>query len=499
VIAPSDWLFRESQASVALGRASITLWAVAVAVPVAVACADDVWVASWGSVPAGCVNLEPMVWLPGDYRPGVPGDAVDGEELAKQLKSRKPGRRALLANRYCHSFWGYRPDLVQGADKGHFPGPWADSVLPEINKDWPQILRIVQACGGSVDYLICDFEEWGRFTTWNMSESQIDAVRGDPRWKSSRLGTPSMAELAAGLDGLSAAQIKDPRGDAYLVWNYAAGRVTAAYMNTAIWDPAIHAFPRIVGSNYRGWSTPKDPPPCGNGHLQPDDNVFGNAISPSLYGEVESLTSRFIDPANPTTVVRQPREGAIPYSRGPWQSFLLAHQQARAAVRGGSGRIFLPWVAHASYDGTPIGRRFVGFPEDLRCYDEHIRHLVVLGAPALLWWRNPTDHPEADAVRLDQLITDSNQACLGRVASPVTAEPISFLSDIVISGARRRDGRYVWRVSMSPRVSGLIDAATGADIAVPKGSLGVWIVTDSSSVPQISVRLGPEAETGRGR
>ena len=460
-----------------------------------VAAAEAVWVASWGSVPSGCRNLEPMVWLPGDFRPGIRGDSVDGEALAQRLNQRMPGRRVLLVNRYCHSFWGYKGDLIPDAAGGQFTGPWADSVIPEINKDWPQILRIVQACGGNIDYLICDFEEWGRFTTWNLSEPQIAAIQGDPRWRLSHLGSPAMSELMAGLGRLSASEIKDSRADAYLTWNYAVGRTTMAYMNEAIWVPALKAFPKLVGSNYRGWITPTPAPPCGNGHLQPDDNVFGNAVSPSLYGEVETLISRYIDPRNPTTVIRQPCAGSIPFSRGPWQSFLLAHQQARAAVLGGRGKPFLPWIAHPSYDGTPSGKGLVGFPTDLRCYDEHIRHLVLLGAPMLLWWRNPTDHPETDANRLNQLISDANVICHGRVSEPTTLAPISFLSDYVISGARRRDGKWIWRLSISPRVTEVIDAGTRLRVLIPDGSLGTWIVTDSASVPNVEVRLGPEPKS----
>lgn len=448
-----------------------------------------VWAASWGSVPTGCSNLEPMVWLPGEFHPGASSESVDGEALARQLMQHPRGRRVLLVNRYCHSFWGYQPDLIKGDLVAPLAGPWADSVLPEITKDWPQILRIVKACGGTIDYLACDFEEWGNFTTWNLTDAQITAIRSDSRWSLSHFGAPSMREMMSSFSELSASDIKDARQDAYLRWNYAIGRTTVAYMNKAVWSPAVTAFPSVIGSNYRGWTTPPDPAPCGNGHLQPEDNVLGNAVSPSLYGEIESLVSRYIDPINPTLMIRQPVAGAVAFTRGPWQSFLVAQQQARAAVRGSRGRPFLPWVAHASYDGTPSGKGFVGFPVDLRCYDEHIRHTILLGAQVLLWWRNPTDHPEPDAYRLNQIISDSNEHCLGRILKPVSLESVSFLAHSVLSGAQRVDGKWIWRISVSPRVYEVKDAKTGERIEIPQGTLGVWKMTDTADPPNIVVKV----------
>jgi hypothetical protein len=470
---------------VAVERSLRTLVVAAVLGLTGVSLADDLWAASWGSVPANCPNLEPMVWLPGTFRAG--GDSVDPEALAALLKKRRQGRRVLLMNRYCHSFWGYREDLVSVDGVRSIPGPWADAAMADIAKDWPQILRMTKVCGGSLDYLVADFEEWGKFTSWNLNETEVEAIRRDRRWNCDSLGAPSMQAMTPELAGVSSAAVIDPNGNHYLVWNKAIGRTTAAYMNRAVWQPAVNEYPRLIGSNYRGWRTPLDPAPCGNGHLQPDDNVFGNAVSPSLYGEVETLVSRFIDPRHPESIVRTELLGAVRFSRGPWQSLLVAQQQARSAVRGAEGRPFLPWIAHASYDGTPSNRGFVGFPQDLRCYDEHVRHLAVLGAGPILWWRNPTENPEPDAIRLDRLLSDVNANCLGKVIRPVSTEAISFLSDIVVTGALRRDGKYVWRISASPKVREVSIGVDRRRVQLSADSLGLWYLTDTATPPTVSV------------
>ncbi|MFM8874192.1 MAG: hypothetical protein ACKOJI_12770, partial [Phycisphaerales bacterium] len=69
---------------------------------------SPIWVAAWGSVDGDYPNIASMVTLPGDFRPGQPGESVNAEELAAKLKARPAGRRAVLLLRYCHSFWGHR-------------------------------------------------------------------------------------------------------------------------------------------------------------------------------------------------------------------------------------------------------------------------------------------------------------------------------------------------------------------------------------------------------
>jgi hypothetical protein len=252
------------------------------------------------------------------------------------------------------------------------------------------------------------------------------------------------------------------------------GRITAAAMNEAIWKPAVGVFPSIAGSNYQGFRSTDRPAPDGNGHLQPSDNVFGNAASPSLYGEVERpimdslvVADRALDTSG--------RVRTMP--RGPWSSFLICQQQARACVRSARDVPFLPWIAHLSFEGATAGAGIVGFPNDPRCYDENVRHVALLGTPTLLWWRSMEAPPQPDTSRLDALVSEINTHTLGRIKEPADVDPVSFLSEVVVTGGRRHDGKWVWRVSASPDVAMLREVGTGREWAPTVETLGFWVET----------------------
>ena len=127
---------------------------------------DPIWAASWGTVPPACQNIVPMVRLPGDFRPFGPSESVDAEALAKSLKLLPPGRRSVLVNRYCHSFWGCRQDLAATPDGRGVPSPWPDAAIKEIERDWPRILAMTKYCGGTIDLLVADEELAARRAAW---------------------------------------------------------------------------------------------------------------------------------------------------------------------------------------------------------------------------------------------------------------------------------------------------------------------------------------------
>ncbi|MFM8817177.1 MAG: hypothetical protein ACKOHI_04770, partial [Phycisphaerales bacterium] len=213
---------------------------------------DPVWVAAWGPLQEPAMNIFSMVTLPGDFRPGMEVESVNAEDLAAQLKRRPPGRRAVLLSRYCHSFWGHRPDLVRAGDGREYMGPWADEACRAIAKDWPRILAMTKYCGATIDLLVGDFEEHGPLGTWGATDAQMEAIRRDPRWQQGRAGVAPLAEAMRPLDGLDPGRIKDPRGEAFKQWNLAMSHIVAAYLNEALWLPARQEFPRINGSNYQG-------------------------------------------------------------------------------------------------------------------------------------------------------------------------------------------------------------------------------------------------------
>lgn len=453
---------------------------------------DPVWVAAWGPLQEPAMNIVSMVTLPGDFRPGMEVESVNAEDLAAQLKRRPPGRRAVLLRRYCHSFWGYQPDLIRASDGREYMGPWADAACRAIARDWPRILAMTKYCGATIDLLIGDFEEHGPLGTWGATDAQMEAIRRDPRWTQSRAGVSPLAEAMRPLDGLDPGRIKDPRGEAFKQWNLAMSHIVAAYMNEALWIPAKREFPLIGGSNYQGKRTIDRPAPDLNGHQQPADGVFGNGVSPSLYGEASSIVHLFIDPADATRIARNGTQRLL---RGPWTSLLLCVQEARSCVRGAPTLAFMPWIANCSYAGDDPSTPFVGFPADPRAYDENVRHAALLGAPTVLWWRSGERSTPEETRRLDRLISEFNQVALGRVKEPADVEPISFLSEVVVSGGQRHDGRWIWRVTASPDVAALREVGTGREWAPTADTLGFWVETPERVAPrwEVARRRAPQA------
>jgi hypothetical protein len=451
---------------------------------------QPIWVAAWGSVAQPTRNVTSMVRLPGDFRPGQANESVNPEEIASQLKSRPEGRRALLLLRYCHSFWGCRGDLIQASDGREYMGPWADAAIVEVGKEWPRFLAMLKYCGGSIDLLVGDFEECGRLGTWWMTDDQMKAVRSDPRWHRRMARTPPLGEVMASLTSLQPGQIKDPRQSAFKTWNLGTKRIAAAYMNQALWEPAVREFPKLVGSNYLGQRMLDRPAADGNGHSQPYDNVFGNAASPPLYGEVGSIVNLFVDPDDPSAIVWS---GRTHLKREPWTSLLLCVQQARACARGALDIELMPWIANPSYAGDDPLNPVVPFPLDLRCYDENVRHAALLGVQTFLWWRANGESSAADTSRVDGLVSEINAHTLGRIKAPADVEPISFLSEVVVTGGRRHDGKWLWRVTASPEVATLREAGTGREWTPTADTLGFWVETAEKTAPkwEVARRRGP--------
>ena len=452
--------------------------------------ADEIWVASWKTVPVGLDFVTPMIWLDGYYKPGQDNPSIDPDALARRAKAAPPGRRMIFWYRYSLSFWGARADSAALADGALAPLPWPTTTAPAIESEWTRFLDLFKYCGGEIDYLIGDCEDWTRFLSWGLSPEQFRAIVADHRFDQECLGVPLLRQLSAGvpLDSV----LQPQRSDAYLRWNLQVGRFASGVMNETLWKPALARFPALQGSNYDGKVMLDRPAPDLNGHAQPSDNIFGNRSSPVAYGTVaQAATSWFIDPADPT---RLARAGKDRLGRGPWQSFLMDVQLGRACRRGTPDRALTPWIAPFTYPGDQRGT--VGYPDDTRCWDEMIRHYALLGTSVFLWW-NPESVPvpggkviqipelASQPRRIDALMREVNARLGGPVAATVDASPIPFSSDLVLTGARTRAGKYVWRATVRPGIGMVRDADSGATIAVEEGTLGAWIETAVATPPRL--------------
>jgi hypothetical protein len=451
----------------------------------------EIWVSSWKSVPRDLAYVTPMIWAEGDFRPGTENESIDPEPLARASRSIPKGRRVILWYRYFRSFWGAREDGLQVSGR-MVSGPWAEFAVAKVQSEWSRFLQLYKYCGGELDFVVGDCEEWGRFTSWNLSEGQIEAIREDVRFGQAMYGCPSLAEMTAGiaLDDVCRPQ----RSNANLRWNCAIGKFTAAVMSRAIWDPAVATFPAIRGCNYDGKRMLDQPAPDLNGHCQPSDNVFGTSPSPVAYGAIQqAATAWFIDPANSS---RLSLTGTRRLERGPWQSFLMDMQLGRACRRGSPDKPMMPWVALRTYAGDTPG--FVGYPAAPEYWSEMVRHYALLGTSAFLWWNTtslpgpggtsvPATGRDEMAREFNVLVTDINARTRGVVGRTVTSEPIAFDAPIIVTGAIRIDGRRIWRVTARPGIRRLRDSQSGEVVELPEGQPGFWLESNDDREPRFVV------------
>lgn len=452
--------------------------------------APAIWVASWKPVAEDLKYVTPMVWLDGDFRPGQDNVSIDPESLAAATKRLPAGRRVIIWYRYFRSFWGIAGDAVHCSDGTVFAGLWPVVSMPHIKAEWTRFLDLFKYCGGSIDFVVGDCEDWTRFTNWGINEVQLMCIRDDPRFKQPMFGIDSLSALTSGFEVKDA--IRPQNSAAYLQWNLQIGRFAAAVMNETIWNPAIARFPGIQGCNYDGKQMLDRPAPELNGHPQPSDNIVGNCASPVAYGVIaQAATSWFLDDLDPTRLVKT---GSVRLDQGPWQSFLIDVQLGRACRRQAPDRSLMPWIAPVTYPGDVVGT--VGYPKDPRCWDEMIRHYALLGTSVFLWW-NPTSVPVpvgspilikdlgAQGERLDRVLEDINRNTGGRVARTAACPPISFSASVVVTGALGNDGKFVWRVSAPPGTTALRDQATDRIYPLQSGELGVWLHTSTSTPPDL--------------
>jgi hypothetical protein len=147
----------------------------------------------------------------------------------------------------------------------------------------------------------------------------------------------------------------------------------------------------------------------------------------------------------------------------------------------------MPWIANPSYAGDDTANPIVPFPKDLRTYDESVRHAALLGVPTFLWWRQDSNSSAADTVRIDRLVSEINSRTLGRIKEAADVQPISFLSEVVVSGGHRHDGTWLWRVTVSPEVALLREVGTGREWAPTADTLGFWVETADKTAPKWEV------------
>ena len=457
--------------------------------------ARPIWVSSWKPVWRVLPHVTPMLWLGNDLLTCThnPSDNLpDAEQMAQTSKSIPEGRRVLLWYRYFTAFWSCPQDEVRSARTGlSYYGPWSDAAMAMVEEEWSSWLLRYQRCGGKLDYLIGDCEDWGKNTNWGLKPDQLSAIQGDPRFRQAKYGLEPLSET---LKGVNLDLVLDPaKSSQYLGWNLQISRMSAAEMNRSVWDPALKLFPKLQGANYGGLRDVVQPAPDPNGHPQPLDNVFGTSPSPVAYGSLlQASTSCSIDPANPTRLIRG-AGNRLP--QDAWGSFLIDQQQGRAARRGMPDRPLMPWIASRTYPGDD--GHSTGYPKDPRYYIENIIHYALLGTEVFLWW-NPVsggNTPALDAVKgmqelaeeMERVMVLVNEQSGGVIERTIDASPLQFSAPFVMTGAECRNGSKLWRVTFRPDIRSYRRPDTGEVRTLPPDSVGDWIRTTTIQAPVIEV------------
>ncbi len=457
--------------------------------------APEIWATAWRRVPRDCTPISTMIRLEGEFVPGKPNKLPDAVAIARATQSAPPGQAAILWWRYANSLFDFKQDFTAGG----VATPWATAAGAAVRNEWEQWLRNFVQAGGRLDVLVGDCEQPARFRMWALTAQEMDALLKDPRAGQPRFGASPLRGLVQGMDIFKA---KSPaNSNDYFVWNKAMGTLTAAAIQESIFLPARAQFPKLIGSNYEGVRMTDRPAPDLNGHAQPEDCLVGTHAAPSCYGRIEQLeTAWWIDPQDSTQVAKS---GTQRFTKTPWNAFLLDVQLARACRRSAPAVPLAPWVAQPAWSGD---RGEVPYPTDQRCWDEMVRHVALLGTEFFHYW-NP---PEAFAKRggdgiaqriADQcsqrfalVLRDINSVTRGRVVESASTKPISLRAEVVTTGAKRVDGKWVWRTSARPGVRALRDRKSRAVVELASNELGRWDVTEEPTPPDYEIAAFQEEQ-----
>jgi hypothetical protein len=460
----------------------------------------EIYCLSWRSVPRTCNLLTQMIRLEGHFHPGFQTSSLvslpNPATIAAQTKTMPPGRAAIQWWRYSNSL--FYPDPLSGpaAPAPAFPLPWDTNAVNAVTAEWNNWLQQFKNAGGRLDVLVGDCERWGMFSSWSLTNAQIQRIASDTRANQPYYSSPALTKL---LDGTNVSMVKSfTQTTDYAKWDCAMGTLTAAAMKKSVWDPAAALFPGLRGSNYAGMQTTTNPAFDLNGHPILANNIVGTAASPVAYGEMEHIaTAWFIDPSDSTKLSKT---GTKKLDRTPWNAFLLDVQKGRACKRNAPNIPLQPWIAFQGWRGRIAG--FVPYPSDLRYHDEMVRHFALLGTEVFLYWNPESNGVDSDinwtetertagATRLNGVLADLNSRLDGVVFAAATTEPLRLDSVVVTSGAQRRDGKWIWRTTVSPEVRRLRNLTTNAVVSLDATGVGRWDVTDTSTAPRYAVDTTP--------
>lgn len=401
--------------------------------------------------------------------------------------------------------WGGAYIVAKEGDHvlSNFQSPWLHHATDHIKQGMQRFMQGFVEAGGTLDYLILDFE--GGLRTWERCGTGLfAAIANDPRWDDPAHGAGGQS-LKERLAPHSIQSVCDwgNGNDGYLHWNALQFEITARALNSAIFNVAQEHFPELEGSNY--WhsgitESEATHAPDNNGHFQHNPAIFGTHGASNFYGNIRRLSEKAYELGRDR-----------PYGHHPFAALRWMVKRARAMWRATEGQL-MPWIAFEEWaeselPGTPY-------------YEELVYHLALTGSgPILLWnpqgrdWnRYGVASDASQERRLDSMLGDVQARIQGDAALMTTAE-IAWDSEIVATAVKRPSGDALWRVSV-PRADPYdrrpIEVVvrqegrpTGDTLTIPGGQAGTWYVHPDSE-QSLTFEADPvltgaiDSEAGRG-
>ncbi|MEE2973505.1 MAG: hypothetical protein VX672_10290 [Planctomycetota bacterium] len=452
------------------------------------------WATTWSDVPDDTSRLTAMAWIRGN---GVADTSwtsktyFNARAIAKDLERQPAGRRTLFPWRYRNSLLDHPFDRIRRPDgtTENRPSPFVDGATIAIRNELSLVLDQLVALGAEIDYLIGDIESNGHFACWNIDQSHIQAILGDPRFGTQVMGNGSTPRQMLG--SWSAGQIKNRTPpEAAAAWNAVMDRLFSDAILASMIRPVLDRWPNAIVSNYGSVTVdPDQTTPDMNGWHLWADSLTGTHPAIETYGRLGGVTEYFgVDESDPTRLVHR---GGNSLKPSGWTSLRVDVNRTRAMLRSHNQPLHV-WLASPTWETDGNWRTWYARSPYFR---ENIFHQALGGAWHFIYW-NPiaNDAPEAsdrqrrheEARELQTILEEVDSATRGDPEPlPLRTGRIRWDSRSLLSGAKLKDGSSVWRLTVSPEI-GVVRFEDRPDlVSIPPRHRGIWIRRDDTTPPRI--------------
>ena len=447
-------------------------------------------------------------------------------------------KRAIEPYSFAYGYWTFNSDKgitipsggqtfytdlgLAGFCAGVWSTPWANNGIILGQNAWNSVLTSIGNCGGIIDWMFADVEvdttgngDFSSFTIKGITGLTAAFVKNS-NYTQSWNGVTALS-LQMSIEGATISNINLPPSQSfdYVVWNKSVSTFRNKLINKVLWDTTIARYPNVQGSNYLAYITGStlDAPPDLNGNPDYRMDIFGTAVAPVLYGEINQIETAWqISTTDSTRLL--PGSTTNPkytVSRSPWNSFLKDMQTIRAAKRNSPNVPITPWISSplhtgggVTYKPPPVGYADVvaGWNANVgqtysaagnsAYYYELVRHAALHGVKAFGYFNDYGTNANGItgmARLLNDTLTEVNSKIGGftlGVASTNT-DRVDWLSIYLVSGAPAVYGStYWWRFTVKP---GNTMNINGITLPTLNKEIGLWLETTGPTLTGVNIQV----------